>query len=134
MPNPNPRLVAECQEGIGDLEKAAAGYLQAGSPQDALRCYRSIPDFDKTLELLDSVGHHPARESLLWLRQVRDLANRRPAEFPKVILPAEKKLLEDVLEASLGVARRKPAAKRTKSAAKKTPAKKAPKPPREEYF
>ncbi|SPE35786.1 conserved hypothetical protein [Candidatus Sulfopaludibacter sp. SbA6] len=137
MPNPDPRLVAECLEGVGDWEKAAAGYLQAGSPQDALRCYRSIPDFDKSLELLDSVGHHPARESLLWLRQVRDLASRRPPEFPKVILPAEKKLLEEVLEASLGVARKKPAAKRAKSAAKapaKTPAKKAPKPPENEYF
>jgi hypothetical protein len=143
MPDADPRLVAECLEGVGELEKAAGGYLQAGSPTDALRCYRTIPDFDKTLDLLDSVGTHPARESLMWLRQMRDLAGRRPAEFPKVILPAEKILLEQVLEASLGTSRKKPAAKRAKTAAKtaakttkiaKTPAKKAPKPRREEYF
>ena len=133
IPNPDPNLVAQCLEGMGDWQKAAAGYLQAGRTQDALRCYRSIPDFDKTLELLESAGGHPARESLLWLRQMRDLAGRRPAEFPKVILPPEKKLLEELLESSLGVARKKPAAKRTKSAAKapspKTPVKRAPKTP-----
>ncbi len=129
----DPKLVAECLEGVGDLEKAAAGYLQAGSAADALRCYRSIPDFDKTLELLDRVGAHPARESLLWLRQMRDLASRRPAEFQKAILPAEKQLLEQVLETSLGVARKKPAAKRTKAAAK-TPAKRPVKAPKKEFF
>lgn len=117
---------------MGEWKRAATGYLQAGSPQDALRCYRSIPDFDKSLALLDSVGRHPARESLPWLRRLRDLAARRPAEFNKVILASEKKLLEEVLESSLGVTRRKPAAKRAKPAAKspaKTPAKKPPKPP-----
>ena len=129
MPTPDPGLVAECLEGMEDWESAAAEYLAAGQAQDALRCYRSIPDFDKTLELLDTVGQHPARESLLWLRQVRDLAARRPAEFAKVILPAEKKLLENVLETSLGVARKKPGEKRARPAAKKHVKK-----PVKEYF
>jgi len=115
-PDSDPRLVAECQEAIGQLESAAAGYLAAGSPQDALRCYRSIPDFDKSLELLEAAGDHPARASLLWLRRMRDLAAQRPAEFPKVTLPAERKVLQQVLEAALGVSRKKPAA--TKSAGK----------------
>jgi hypothetical protein len=68
---------------------------------------------------------------------MRDLASERPAEFPKVILPAEKKLLEEILETSLGDSRKKPAAKKattprkasgTKAAAKKTTPKPAEKP------
>jgi tetratricopeptide (TPR) repeat protein len=124
IPQAEPRLVAECREGLGDLPAAADEYLRAGSPADALRCYRGIPDFEKALELLDRVGDHPARASLEWLRQMRDLAAARPPEFSRTVLPAEKKLLEQVLEASLGVSRKKPAAK--KSAAKKAPVKRAP--------
>jgi hypothetical protein len=131
-PGADPKLIAECREGLGELDLAAAEYLKAGSAQDALRCLRLIPDFDKSLELLDTVGKHPARESLLWLRRMRDLAAERPAEFQKVILPAEKKLLEEVLQTALGVSRKKPAAKRAKTTVKKAvmPRKKK----EEEYF
>jgi len=110
---PDPRMIAECHEGLGEMETAAAEYLRAGRPQEALRCLRSIPDFDRSLQLLEEMPDHPARESLLWLCRMRDLAAERPAEFGKVILPAEKKLLEQVLEASLGLTRRKAAVKRT---------------------
>jgi tetratricopeptide (TPR) repeat protein len=120
LPEARPKLVAECLEGLGDYDEAANEYLNAGSPADALRCYRSIPDFDKALALLDQVGQHPARNSLLWIQRMRDVAAERPDEFGKVVLPAEKKLLEQVLEAALGVSRKKrAAAKRTPSAAKK---------------
>ena len=121
QPAPNPKLIAECREGLGHWEAAAEEYLKAGSVAEALRCYRSIPDFDKSLALLDRVGQHPARESLAWLRRMRDLAAERPAEFNKVMLPAEKKLLEEMLEKGLGVSRRKPAAKKP-AGAKKAPA------------
>jgi tetratricopeptide (TPR) repeat protein len=136
-PNPDPKLTGQCLEGLGELEEAAAEYLRGGSPQEALRCYRRIPDFDKALELVDRIGQHPARESLLWIRRMRDLAAQRPPDFTKAILPAEKKLLEQILETSLGASRKKPAAK--KAAAKKpaAPRKKAapkPKPPRTRFF
>jgi hypothetical protein len=118
----DPQLIAECQEGLGAMEEAASEYLRAGRPQDALRCYRSIPDFDKTLKLLDGIPDHPARASLVWLRRMLDLAAERPAEFTKVILPAEKKLLEHVLEASLGASRKKTTAKKSgPAAARKRP-------------
>jgi tetratricopeptide (TPR) repeat protein len=130
-PGADPKLIAECREGLGELDLAAVEYLKAGSSQDALRCYRLIPDFDRSLELLDAVGKHPARDSLLWLRRMRDLASERPAEFQKVILPAEKKLLEEVLQTALGVSRKKPAAKRTKAAVKKAA---SPRKKKEEYF
>ena len=137
-PNPNPKLVAECHEGRGQWETAAEEYLKAGSVADALHCYRSIPDFDKSLELLDRVGQHPARDSLVWLRRMRDLAAERPAEFNKVMLPAEKKLLEAMLEKGLGVSRRKPAVKKAvaakKSPAVKKPAAKKPGKKGKEYF
>ncbi len=130
-PGADPRLIAECQEGRGELEEAAAEYWKAGRSADALRCYRLIPDFDKSLQLLDAVGKHPARESLLWLRRMRDLAAERPAEFQKVILPAEKQLLENVLQTALGVARKKPAAKKPKTAVKKTA---SPRKKKDEFF
>ncbi len=126
LPEPRPKLLAECLEGLGEYEAAALEYLNAGAPPDALRCYRSIPDFGKALRLLDSVGEHPARASLLWLQRMRDLAVERPEEFGKVVLPAEKKLLEQVLEAALGVSRKKkPTAKRASPpAGKRAPRKK----------
>jgi hypothetical protein len=52
----------------------------------------------------------------------RFLAAERPSEFTKTILPEEKKLLEQILELSLGASRKKPATKKT--TAKKTTAKK----------
>jgi len=139
--SPDATLVAQCHEGLGDLPKAAESYLAADNPKEALRCYRSIPDFEKTLELLEKVENHPAQESLHWLREMRYLASRRPAEFQKVILPEEKRLLEQVLETALGATRKKPGAKKTATktaAAKKAPAakKKTPAAPRKkkEYF
>jgi tetratricopeptide (TPR) repeat protein len=127
-PDGDPRIIAECLEGLGEMEAAARDYLRAGRPQEALRCFRSIPDFDNSLQLLEGMPDHPARESLLWLRRMRDVAAERPPEFSKVIVPAEKKLLEQVLEASLGVTRKKAATKKsTKPGAKKPgkPSKKA---------
>ena len=125
-PSPDPNLTGQCLEGLDELELAAAEYLRAGSPEDALRCYRGIPDFDKTLELVDQIGQHPARESLLWIRQLRDLAAQRPEEFGKVILPAEKKLLEQILETSLGASRKKPGAKKAAAPRKKAAPKAKP--------
>jgi hypothetical protein len=124
LPQADRKLVAECREGLGELEAAAAEYLSAGRPADALRCYRGIPDFEKTLDLIGQIGDHPAKASLEWLKSMRELAAARPAEFSRNVLPAEKKLLEQVLESALGVSRKKTVAK--KPAAKKAPAKKAP--------
>jgi hypothetical protein len=131
MKDADPLLIAECREGLGELAEAAADYLRAGKTAEALRCYRLIPDFEKSLALLERVKDHPARESLKWLRRMRDLAAERPANFSKVMLPAEKKLLEQVLETSLGVSRKKAAAKKTEKApaARKTAAK-LPLPPK----
>jgi hypothetical protein len=120
-PAADPKWIAECHEKLGELDVAAADYLKAGSVADALRCYRMVPDFDKTLSLLETVGKHPARASLEWVKKMRDLAAERPAEFSKQILPSEKQLLEEVLQTALGVTRKKPAAKK-KTAAKKVAA------------
>jgi hypothetical protein len=102
-----------------------------------LRCYRGIPDFDKAIELVDRIGQHPARESLLWIRSMRDLAAQRPADFTKAVLPAEKKLLEQILETSLGASRKKPAAKKAAGKKPAAPRKKVapkPRPVRDEFF
>ena len=127
-PSPDTKLIAACHEGMGQLEQAAAEFLQAGSPNDALRCYRRMPDFDKTLELLETIPNHPAKESLEWVRRMRDLAAERPPEFTKQTLPEEKKLLEQLLETSLGASRKKPAAKKkTATPGKSTRPKRRPK-------
>jgi tetratricopeptide (TPR) repeat protein len=131
MPGADPKLIAECREGLKEFEAAAQEYLKAGSPKDALRCYRSLPDFDKALELLDAMPDHPARDSMLWLRRMRDLAAERPAEFNKVILPGEKKLIEQVLETSLGATRKKAAAKTAPKGKKPPPAERPAKPRKE---
>jgi tetratricopeptide (TPR) repeat protein len=136
-PDADPNLVGQCLEGLGELEQAASEYLRAGSPPEALRCYRAIPDFDKALELVDRIGKHPARESLLWIRRMRDLAAQRPPDFTKTMLPAEKKLLEQILETSLGVSRKKPAARKAAARKPAAPRKKSapkPKPPRTDLF
>lgn len=116
LPERQPKLEAECYEGLGDHRAAAESYLKAGSVKDALRNYRAIPDFEQTLALLRQMPDHPAAESLIWVEKMRELAAQRPESFNRVITPAEKKVLQELLEASLGVTRkRKTAAKRTTS-------------------
>ncbi len=122
VPDADPKLRARCIEANGQLTEAAELYLAAKSPEDALRCYRTIPDFEKALEVAKTLGDSPAGDSLVWLDRMRKLAESRPANFNKVVLPAEKKLLEGILESALGATRRKPATK--KAAARKTVAKK----------
>jgi hypothetical protein len=142
VPDADPSLRARCLEETGSLAQAAEIYLASHLPQDALRCYRNIPDFEKALEVARTIGETPAGESLLWLDQMRKLAQNRPANFNKMVLPAEKKLLEDLLENALGTTRRKPATKKAaakKAASEKTiPKKTIPKvpkkTPRDVYF
>jgi hypothetical protein len=134
LPDADPKLAAACLEGLGELEFAAAHFLKAGSAKDALRCYRAIPNLEKSLALLEEIGSHPARESLEWLRRMRDLAAERPAEFSKVLLPEEKKLLEQVLEAGLGVSRKKAAAPKSPVRKKAPVARKKPKPRKDSEF
>ncbi len=123
-----PRLEATCHEGLRDFRRAAECFRAAGDLKEALRCYRSIPDFETTLAMVREIGAHPAAESLEWIARLEKLVSERPEKFNRVILPAEKKLLESLLERSLGVTRKKPATKRV--AAKKTaPKKKVGRPP-----
>ena len=124
-----PRLEAQCHEGLRDFPKAAECFRSVGDLKEALRCYRSIPDFETTLALVREIGDHPAAESLEWIARLEKLISERPEKFNRVMLPSEKKLLESLLERSLGVARKKPAAKKVatkKAAVKKTAPKRAP--------
>jgi len=125
LPDRRPREEAACQEGLGNFQAAAEAYLAAGERKEALQCFRKIPDFERTLKLLDEIGEHPAADSLRWVREMQKLAIRRPPEFAKVMTPQEKKLLEAILEQSLGITRKKPAARKT-AATKKAATKKAP--------
>jgi hypothetical protein len=68
---------------------------------------------------------------------LQQLVAERPDKFTKIVTPAEKKLLQDVLERGLGVSRRKPA--QPKTSVKKAPivrkrVAKAPKKKEKEYF
>ncbi len=91
--------------------------------KEALTCYRSIPDLEAALKLLGDIGEHPAAESLQWISRLQQLVAERPEKFTKAVTPAEKKLLEELLERALGVNRRKPVprnmAKRKPSAPRK---------------
>lgn len=128
LPQPQPGLEAACHEGLGDFRAAAECHLTAGNHKDALNCYRSIPDLEAALKLVREIGTHPAAQSLEWIRQLQELVEQRPENFGKVVTPAEKKLLEQVLERSLGVRRRKPGPPKP-AAKKRLPPKEGAKPP-----
>jgi hypothetical protein len=116
VPDVDPALRARAVMGTGKFAEAADMFSALGDLERALVCYRSIPDFEKALEIANRMETLPAAESLLWLDKMRKLAAERPANFNKIVLPAEKKLLEEVLESALGATRRKPAVKKTPSA------------------
>ncbi|MCC7173986.1 MAG: hypothetical protein IT159_02225 [Bryobacterales bacterium] len=117
LPERDLSLEAVCHEGLGDFRAAAECHLTAGNLKEALNCYRSIPDLEAALKLVREIGVHPAAQSLEWIRRVQELTEQRPENFGRVMTAAEKKLLQEILEQSLGVRRRKPA--QGKPAAKK---------------
>ena len=119
LPEGKASLEAACHEGLGDFRRAAECYLKDANAKEALRCYRSIPDLQAALKVVGEIENHPAADSLRWISELQQLVEKRPEKFTKVVLPAEKKLLEEILERSLGVNRRKPVARK---AAKKTAA------------
>jgi hypothetical protein len=118
LPERQPKQEAVCHEGLGDFRSAAECHREAGELKEALNCYRSIPDLDAALKLLGEIGEHPAGESLEWFSRLRQLVAERPEKFTKMVTPAEKKLLEEMLERALGVTRRKAAPRK---AVKKKP-------------
>lgn len=128
LPEAKPQLVAECYEETGLFAKAAAIYLESGDRDKALKCYRSEPDFAAALALVRQMEGHAARGSLEWLSELDALIARRPDNFNRTMTPPEKKLLESMLERTLGVQRKKSAAKKpaTKKGAPKTPRKRIP--------
>lgn len=119
---PQPKTAAVCHEGLNDFNAAGKCYEDAGDLDEAVRCYRTAPNFEAALRLVRQSGDHPAGPSLEWIDKMQRLVAERPDNFNRVMTAPEKKLLEDLLERSLGVARKKPAIK--KAAAKKAPAKK----------
>jgi tetratricopeptide (TPR) repeat protein len=119
LPERQADLEAVCLEGLGDYGAAAACHRAAGNLKEALKCYRTIPDFPAALALIREIGQHPAAESLEWIARLQQVASERPEKFSKTVTTAEKKVLEDILERSLGVTRRKPAVK--KAASKSAP-------------
>jgi hypothetical protein len=60
-----------------------------------------------------SDAQHPAAESYEWLEKLRAVIGERPQNFNRVMQEQEKKLLEQLLEQALGVARKKPAPRKT---------------------
>ena len=120
LPEAKPKLAAECYEGSGQFDKAAAIYLQLGDREKALRCFRSVPDFESALRLVRQMEAHPARAPLEWLGELDALLARRPENFNRAMTPPEKKLLEAMLERGLGVQRKKPAVKKAPATARKT--------------
>ncbi len=107
LPERQVKLEAICFEGMGDFRSAAELHQTVGNLKEALNCYRSIPDLESALKLTGEIGEHPAAESLQWIAKLQQFVAERPEKFTKVVTPAEKKLLETVLERALGVSRPK---------------------------
>ena len=124
LPERNYKLEAQCHEGAGNLAAAAEAHRAAGNLESAIDAYRRVPDIKETLAAIKQSGKvHTAAPALEWIAAMQALAAKRPDNFNRVIKPEEKKLLESILESSLGVQRKKPATK--KAATKRAPAKKA---------
>jgi hypothetical protein len=105
QPERQPGLEAVCLRGIGDLRGAAQCHLADENLKEALLCYRTIPDLDEAIKLVEKLGEHPAAASLQWIAKVQRLVEERPQNFTKSVTAAEKKLLQELLEKALGVSR-----------------------------
>ena len=110
LPERQPKLEAVCPEGLGDFRGAADCYRASGQLKEALNCYRAVPDLESALRVVRELGEHPAAPSLEWMAQLQALVSKRPEKFTKLVTPAEKKILGELLERALGVARPKRAA------------------------
>jgi hypothetical protein len=101
-PDATPALKAECYEGMGNYAEAAEILRSMGKLKDALRNYRSIPDFEKALELMRELGGEPAAaESLEWIAELRQVLEKRPPNLLRTATAAEKKFLTALFEAQL---------------------------------
>lgn len=110
---------ALCLAKIGAFDLAAKLYQESGDFESAIDCLRQIPDIESAYGLMRAMpGAHAARESYDWMVQVREVFAKRPANFNRVMLGAEKKALEVMLEQGLGVQRKLPV-KRAAAATKK---------------
>jgi hypothetical protein len=107
LPERQKKLEALCLQGLGDLRGGAQCHLADGNLKEALICYRAIPDLDEALKLVGEIGEHPAAEFLRWVAKLQRLVAERPEKFTKMVTPAEKKLLQELLEKALGVSRPK---------------------------
>jgi hypothetical protein len=115
-----PKLVAQCYEGLERYADAAAVHRKAGNLKDALRNYRAIPDLERSMEAIRELGGHPAAESIEWMHEVDRVLKLRPQSFGKAATEAEKAFLAQMLESNMGAPR--------KAAAKKAPSAKSTKP------
>jgi hypothetical protein len=118
LPERIPKHEATCYEGLGDYRGAAEAHVAAHNLKAALACYRSIPDLEGALALAEQMPDHPATESLRWMAEMQRLVSKRPERFIKMAVPAEKKLLEEMLERSFGVVRKKPPPRKPKATKK----------------
>ncbi len=136
LPERNYKLEAQCLEKEKRFAEAAARFRLAGDMASALECFRRVPDFQQAFALLQEMPQHPARDAYQWLVRMQALLAERPEKFNRLMLPEEKKVLETMLEQALGVARKKPAPRKSAAAAKsgakkaaapkKSPSKRAP--------
>ncbi len=133
-----PKLVAQCYEGLNRHALAAELHRKNGNLKDALRNYRAIPDLEKVMEVMREMGGHPAQESVEWMLEVDAVLKRRPQGFGKAATDAEKTFVAQLLESNMGAPRTPRKAVTKKTPAEKTAKPKAPRgrPPRkrEEFF
>ncbi len=92
---PPAALEARVLTGLGRFVEAAPLFEKAGEPQDALNAYRRVPDLDSALRLARELG--AGVETLEWLKALRDLVKRRPAELHAELTESEARWLQKIL-------------------------------------
>ncbi len=91
---PPASLAARVLKGLGDFAGAAALFRQAGDRAAALAALRCIPDLDAALETARPGAEH---RLLSWLRELRELASRRPEDLGERLTDAERSWLEEMI-------------------------------------
>ncbi|MFO0686904.1 MAG: hypothetical protein U0234_32875 [Sandaracinus sp.] len=94
-------LDAEHAEACGDVLGAAARWEQAGRLEDALRCWRSIPDFKEAGRVAAAIGS-PDAAMLGWAREMDIVLAARPSSG--ALTDAERAHLRKRMEHLLAVA------------------------------
>lgn len=106
----DPYRMGRLREAQGKFKEAAEQFERASAPQDALRNWRAIGQWERACPLAEK--DTPERKDLEWLVRLQALLERRPDELAGRLTPEEAARFDKMLEKAraAGSRRRRPQA------------------------